>query len=82
MRGKCINMAEIIRCAGCALTANVTVIRPQGDLPHQIDVNNVNLEEYANGCRLAKERGRAPPVIQDCPYMKRALDAAITEGRL
>jgi hypothetical protein len=71
-----------IRCGGCGLTADLTVLHPQGGLPHQTNVDNVNMEDYAKSYRLAKERGRAPAVILDCPYMKQTVDAAILGGRI
>jgi hypothetical protein len=71
-----------IRCDGCGLSADVTVLRPQGGLALQVNVDNVSIDEYAKICRVAKERGRAPAVLLDCPHLKQTIDAAIAAGQL
>jgi hypothetical protein len=73
-------MTEI--CDGCSLVFDVTVLHPAGGLPPQPIVDNVNPEEYARTCRVAKEHGRAPARFLDCPYLKQTIDAAIAAGRL
>jgi rubredoxin len=71
-----------MRCDGCGLGFDATVLRPAGGLPPQPHVENVNINEYAKTCRVAKERGRAPAVVLDCPYLKQTIDAAIAARRL
>jgi hypothetical protein len=39
-----------IRCDGCGLAADVTVLRPQGGVAPKINVDNVNIDEYAKTC--------------------------------
>jgi rubredoxin len=75
------NMTEM-QCDGCGLGFNATVLRPTGGLPPQRNVENVDINEYARTCRLAKERGRAPAVLLDCPYLSQTIDAAMAAGRL
>jgi len=75
------DMTEI-RCVGYGLAADVTVLRPRGGLAPQVNVDNVNIDEYAKTCRVAKEHGRAPAVLLDCPHLKQTIDAAIAAGRL
>jgi hypothetical protein len=71
-----------ISCEGCGLAVDVTVLHPQGGLAPQINVDNVNINEYAKICRVAKQHGRAPAVLLDCPHLKQTIDAAIAAGRL
>jgi hypothetical protein len=74
-------MAEI-QCSGCNLTVDATVLRPQGGLPPQVNLDKADINRYVATCRLAHEEGRAPAAILDCPHMKHTIDAAIASGQL
>lgn len=75
------NMVEI-QCGGCGLPVDATVLRPSSGLPPQINLDNVDINLYATTCRVARERGRAPAAVLDCPYMRQTIDVAIAAGQV
>ena len=75
------DMTEM-RCDGCGLAFEATVLRPAGGLAPQRNVEIVNPDEYGRICRVAKQRGRAPAIFLECPYLRQTIDGAMAARRL
>ncbi len=73
-------MAQI-SCSSCGLLVEATVTYAQSIPSYQMETT-VGLEDFVRLCLFVKEQRRRLSGPNDCPYMKRTIEAAIADHRL
>jgi hypothetical protein len=73
-------MAQIA-CGSCGLRVDATVTHAQSIPTYQVETT-VGLEDFVRLCLFVKEQSRQVSGPNDCPYMKRTIEAAIADHRL
>jgi Fe-S-cluster-containing hydrogenase component 2 len=72
-------MAQKMQCIGCGLEFNAA--RYGSGFATQTEIDAVDPDQYAHICLLVKECGRAPAILQNCPYLRRTIDAVLADMR-